>query len=297
MPLAPQPPSLTQIVVVSCGWSDDETSVQRVSQIIGPSDSGTGNVAAPLVARGNTNLAVGGATILNYYNDLTVWTGLDLLGGSATAKTMVRNIVTDPLPTGDGRIPPNSSPACNNPPAHYECSTQKSTLGHDVVSGDTNLSGQTAAGFFQYLFGKDPVAYRDSTASWIVDPAGTLANRNTTSIDSIRNMTDRTIWIEGNVNGTMPSGAQTVIGARNKPVLLIINGDLDLSSFNGEINGMVFVTGNVTGGGSPTIYGSMVVGGNASLTGNLKIVYDPGTLSSVPKIGKAAKLPGTWRDW
>ena len=110
-------------------------------------------------------------------------------------------------------------------------------------------------------------------------------------------MTERTIWIEGNVNGTM-SPSQAVIGAPgNKSVLLIINGDWDMSGFNGEINGLVYVNGNVTGNGSPTIYGSLVVAGSANLSGNIKIVYDPGTLSSIPKVGKAAKLPGTWRDW
>ncbi len=297
MALEPQPRSLQQILVVSCGWNDDGTSVQRVSQVIGPSDSNAGGVAAPLVAKGTANLLTGGATIMNYYNDLTVWTGLNLLGLSNTAKTMVRD-TANPLyefPVGDGRLrPQDNSPACNNPPPKYVCSTQGSTLGHDTVTGDTNLFNQPD--MFKFVFGKEAIPYRDTAATWIVDPAGTLPNRDTTDIDSIVGKTSQTIWIEGNVNGTLPSGPVT-IGAQNKPVILIINGNLDLSSFSGEINGMVFVTGNVTGNGSPTIYGSLVVAGNVDLSGNIKIVYDPGATGSPPPIGKAAKLPGTWRDW
>ena len=292
------PAALDQIVVVSCGWSDDNTSVQRVTQIVGPSESTGGNVQTPLIARGTANLLTGGATIMNYFNDLNVWSGLSMLGQSNTGKTFVRNIVTDPTASSANFRNVGNSPACNNAPTGYECSTQGSTMGHDTVTGDTNLSSKTATEFFQYLFGKDVTAYRDTTATYIVDPAGTLPNRDTTNVSTIVGKTNEVIWIEGTpgVPVSLPNGTP-VIGAQGKPVLLIINGDLDMSSFNGEINGMVYVHGNVSGGGSPTIYGAMVVGGDANVTGNLKIVFDPGTLTPTGGIGKAAKLPGTWRDW
>ena len=145
-----------------------------------------------------------------------------------------------------------------------------------------------------------------TSATWIVDPAGTVASRDSTSIDSIRGMTDQVIWIEGNVNGTLPSGASEIIGAPRmagppvvpaKPAIIIVNGNLDLSSFNGTINGLLYVHGNLTGGGSPRINGAIVVAGNATPTGNITVVYDPLAIDAAQKIGKAAKLPGTWRDW
>lgn len=298
------PPSLTEIVVLSCGWSDDDTSVQRVTQIIGPSESLGGNVTVPLVARGTADLLNGGATVMNYFNDLTVWTGQSLVGMSMTAKTMVRNIVTNPTASENDPFRVTVSPGCNL--AGYVCSSKGATMGHDTVTGDTNLSLLSQPDFFKYMFGKPVDVYRDTTATWIVDPAGTLTNRDSTSIDSIRGMTDQVIWIEGNVNGTLPSGASEVIGAPRmpgppvipaKPVIIIINGNLDLSSFNGTINGLVYVHGNVTGGGNPTIYGALVVAGNATPTGNINVIYDPILLGAAGKIGKAAKLPGTWRDW
>ena len=295
MPLAPQPPALTQIIVVSCGWSDDNTSVQRVSQIIGPSESQGGNVQTPLIARGTANLLVGGATVMNYFNDLTVWSGGSVLGQSMTGKTFVRNIVSNPIvgPNDPYRAVGNS-PACGNPPPGYECSTQGGTIGHDTVTGDTNLANKTSAEFFQYLFGKDLLAYRDTEATKI------LSGNNTNSLVGMKN---EVVWIEGNASfpsGTPVIGAPKVAGpppVEAAPVIIIVNGDLDLSSFNGEINGMLYVHGNVTGNGSPTIYGAMIVGGNANASGNLKIVYDPIGLTQTPLIGKAAKVPGTWRDW
>ena len=61
--------------------------------------------------------------------------------------------------------------------------------------------------------------------------------------------------------------------------------------------GMVFVTGNMTGNGSPTIFGSVVRAGGANASGNPKVIYDPLVLGAAAGMGKAAKLPGTWRDW
>lgn len=295
MPLAPQPPALTQIIVVSCGWSDDNTSVQRVSQVIGPSESTGGTVQTPLIARGTANLLTGGATIMNYFNDLTIWSGGSVLGQSMTGKTFVRNIATNAIASeNDPYRATGNSPACLNPPAGYECSTQGGTIGHDTVTGDTNLANKTHAQFFQYLFGKELTAYRDTDATKI------LSGNNTSSMVGMKN---EVVWIEG--NASFPNGSPVIGAARipgnpgtpAAPVIIIVNGDLDLSGFNGEINGMIYVHGNVTGNGGPTIYGAMIVAGNANASGNLKIIFDPVGLTNTPNIGRAAKLPGTWRDW
>ena len=254
-----------------------------------------GDVSTPVVTRGSADLLTGGASILNYFNDLTVWSGGSLLGQSNTGKTFIRDIstnatasLTDPYRTV------GSSPACLNPPAGYQCATQGSTLGHDTVTGDTNLAALSPADYFQFFFGSTLSAYRDSTAGYVVDLSGTLTAPDSTSISSINAMNDRTIWVEG-VPGT-PVSLPGNIGTATKPVVLIINGDLDLGS-NIEINGIVYVQGNITGNGSPTIYGSLIGAGNASMTGNPKVVFDPTVLGKAPTLGKAGKVQGSWRDW
>ncbi|KJK26168.1 hypothetical protein UB46_01215 [Burkholderiaceae bacterium 16] len=285
------PMDLSRVAILSCGWSDDDSSVQRIAQLGGFTPSVGGTISTPLTSRGTANLLTGGATILNYFNDLTVWSGGDLLGQSNTGKTFIRNEVTNPTASlNDPYRTVGNSPSCNNPPTGYQCSTQGSTLGHDTVSADTRLSSLSQDGFFQYFFGQTPVAYRDSTATWVVDPAGALTTSNSTNLNSIVNMQDNTIWVQG--NASLPGD----IGTQDHPVVLIVNGDLDMGS-NSVINGLVYVTGNITGNGSPTIYGALVTAGSANATGNLKVVFDPKVLGKASNLGQAARLQGSWRDW
>lgn len=282
---------LTKVSAVACGWSDDDSAVQRIVQLLSATPATGGSISTPVITKGTTNLLTGGASVLNYFNDLTVWSGGSLLGQSNTGKTFIRDVATNPTAsTSDNYRNTGNSPACNNPPVGYECSTQGSTLGHDTVGGDTNLSSLSAAGFFQYFMGQTPTNYRDNVATWVVDLNSTLTGENATSISSITNMTNNVIWVEGSTS--LPGN----VGTQAKPVVLVINGDLDLGS-NIEINGLVFVTGNITGNGSPTVYGALVGAGSASANGNLKVIYDPSVLGAAANLGKAAKLQGSWRDW
>lgn len=285
------PTQLTKVAAVSCGWSDDNSSAQRVVQLLTATPSTAGAVTTPVVTRGTTNLLTGGASVLNYFNDLTVWSGGSMLGQSNTGKTFTRDIVARPTAsTSDNYRDIGNSPACNNPPAGYQCTTQGATLGHDTVTGDTNLSSMSSDAFFQFFLGQTPASYRENTATWVVDLNASLSSSNSTDIASIVNMTNNVIWVEG--NASLPGN----IGTQSKPVVLVVNGNLDLGS-NVEVNGLVFVTGNITGNGSPTVYGALIGGGSASATGNLKVVYDPAVLAGASNLGQAAKLPGSWRDW
>jgi hypothetical protein len=275
---------LTNVLTVSCGWSDDSSSVHRLVQGMRATKNTNGNGSSPLVTRGSANLLTGGASIFNFFNDLTVWSGGSLLGQSNTGKTFIRDTVAYPTAsTSDPYlVPSNSSPGCNNPPTGYQCSTQGSTLGHDTVSGDTNLSSKSVPEYFQSFFGQTPEAYKAETANVILD---------STTLSSIDGMRGTTIWVDGNAT----LSTQT-IGTPDRPVKLIIDGDLDMSA-NLVIYGLVYVKGNITSQGTPTIYGALLGAGNATVTGNLKVVYDPKAFGSGPGEGKAGKVPGSWRDW
>jgi len=299
---APADPALT--LAVSCGWSDDNSAVQRVTQLLQGSPSFGGNLATPLITRGTADLLVGGASVFNYFDDLTVWSGGSMLGQSMTGKTFIRDTVSYPdasatLDTDNDGTPDfrdtGTSPGCNNPPTGYTCSTQGSTLGHDTVGGDTNLSSLTSDQFFQLFFGTTPTTYRDATAGWVVDLNNSLTNENSTAISSIDNMSGQVIWLEGNAS-LSASDISGTIGSPTKPVILVVNGNLDLGG-NVDIYGIVYVSGDVTGNGSPNIYGSMIVSGSANITGNPKIVYDPSAIINTSDIGLAGKLQGSWKDW
>lgn len=298
---APPNAELRTPVIVSCGWSDDDKAVVRIIAKASGTPSLAGAITAPVVSRGVTNLLTGGASVLNYFNDLTIWSGGAVPIQSNTGKTFVRDISTDPSATSPDFRTTGNSPACNNPPAHYTCSTDGRSLGPDVIPIDTALSTLSPGDFFERFMGKQPEPYRDTVATYKVDlndtAVGSLAgsdlptaSTDSSSLGSITNLGNKVIWVEGNTSGLGDVGTQT------KPVVLVIDGNLTISS-NTVINGLVFVTGDVTGNGSPTIYGALIVAGANDLNGNPKIIFDPNVLSNARRLGKAAIVPGSWRDW
>lgn len=295
------PTLLTSVQAFSCGWSDDGTAVQKVTQIIQgtPGTPGGKTPPMPLTARGNADLLVGGASILNYFNDLSVWSGGNFFGQSMTGKSFVRDMVN--YPVVDNSVDYRStgqSPSCNNPPTGYVCSTQGSTTGHDVIQGDTNLSGLTVSDLFQANFGVSQSTYRDQVAAWKVDLNSALTGENSTNIGSIANKKDTSIWVQGSAE--IPSG--TVVGSSGHPVILIVDGNLELGA-SVEINGFVFVTGKFTGGSNGKVYGAVTAGGSAEANGTFQIIYDPFNGTSAPpcgatcQLGLATRVPGSWKDW
>lgn len=293
----PAATSLTRMQVWSCGWSDDQSSVQRVTQLVmgTPATAGGSSPPVPLITLGSANLLVGGASILNYENDLTTWSGQSFQGQSNTGKTFIRDTSVYPVPDPNFNVRNvGNSPACNNPPTGYVCSTQGSTTGHDVIEADQNLASMGVDGLFAASFGTNQTNYRDNVASWRVNLTNnTVPNTNSTNINSIYGKGDTAIWVEG--NGTIDG----VVGSANAPVVLIVNGNLSLGA-NAVINGILFVTGNLNSNGTPTVYGSATVGGTANTTGNLKVVYDSYKSkggSPYNSLGVPTKLNGSWKDW
>lgn len=280
-------------IVVSCGWSDDDQAIVRQVQKASGTPSLAGDITAPVVSRGATNMLTGGASIFNYFNDLTIWSGGNVPIQSATGKSFIRDVSTDSTATSSDYRNTGNSPSCNNPPAHYTCSSQGGTinsLGPDVIPQDSFLSSMSAAEFFANFMGRTPNTYRDTVATYRVDLDGTITGEDSNSVASLTGLTDEVIWVEGDVSGLGDVGTLT------HPVILVINGNLDLSA-NTNINGLVYVTGTVSGNGSPTIYGALISAGNVNTNGNLKVIFDPNVLGQLPHMGQPAYVPGTWRDW
>lgn len=284
--------NLRNPLIVSCGWSDDDSAVVRLVQGGSRAPTLPGKITAPVVTKGVTNLNTGGVSIFNYFNDLTIWAGRDAVTtGSNTCKTFIRNVQTDPVPspTRDFRATGNS-PGCNNVPAGYNSSTGGGVVGHDMVINDTNLDGLNRDQFFaKFMTPSDPDGFRDS-ATWKVDLNNGMTGEDSTSASSLAGKQDAVIWVEGNLSGNLGT-----IGSVDRPVIMVINGNWDLGA-NADIYGVVFVRGDVNGNGSPNIYGSLVAE-SATSTGNVKVIYDPGVLGNATQLGKAGKVQGSWRDW
>lgn len=268
--------------VVACGWSDDGLGRSMVSQNIGTVPPLSKTPTNPLTAKGAVNVT-GSATVTNYYNNLTVWSGGSLSSIGNAGKTFVRSPTIPPPATSTA---PPAPPASCSSSTDYVCATDKNTTGPDVIDGDPTLSNLSDADLFKNYFGVADIAtYQANIASRpgvAAADVGTLAGVKQEAFV---------------VNGDITSSMSFTIGSRDQPVVMIVNGNWS-GGGNTTIYGVVYVTGNIDLAGNKTVYGSMVIEGTVSGTGSLDIIYDPlVTDNAANHIGKPGTIPGTWRDW
>ena len=271
----------TSATIFACGWSDDNAALKCMVMLGGTADVINATPSNPLIARGGINVS-GSATVTNYFNNLTIWTGMDLSNIGNSGKTFVRD-PTIPKPASNAAIP--APPSNCTSTASYVCTTDKDKTGPDVIANDTSLSMMTSDEFFAGFFGTE----RDFYQSSLVTMPVAAADANDGTLDGV---TNEVIWVEGNVSFT---GNKT-IGTRDDPVILIINGDMS-SAGNVTVYGLVYIAGDFSGTGSLETYGSAVVEDSVGGTGSLDVIYDPWALQGVGGLGPTATFPGTWRDW
>ena len=266
-------------LIVSCGWSDDGIARRLIQQGIGTVSALGGTPSNPLTTKGALNVG-GSANVVNYYNNLTVWSGGSLTSVGNSGKTFVRNpTVAPPSPSTPPPGPPNSCSTSTD----YVCLTDKNNTGPDVIGNDPTLANLSDAQMFTNFFGQPDLAtYKTEVAKVVIDAGavGTLAGKLGDSI-----------VVTGNT--TLPN---STIGSRDQPVVLIIDGDLELQG-TPFVFGIVYVTGNVTGGGNVTVQGAMVIEGSVTPTGSLDVIYDPLVGVGAMNTGRPGLIPGSWRDW
>lgn len=285
-----------RVTAIACGWSDDNTAVRKMSQVFASAPSLPNSLETPLISRGAVNIGGGTVTVLNYDNDLTVWTGKAPTLGGGNPETYIRDkTATGTAPDLRGTNPPSTCGGVDK----YVCSSTGASVGHDVISGDTRLSTKSEDAFFEMFFNTTPNSYRDTVASYKIDLDGKLTNEQATNINALSTLTTKeAVWVSGNADlGGMTVGG--IGGAGNKePIIMIVDGDLQLSA-GLEFNGVIFVRGKVLPPkGSPKIFGSLISTGDAEVnTGNLMIVFDGTVVGGVRNAGKVSRVPGSWRDW
>jgi PilX N-terminal len=270
-------------LIVSCGWSDDLVGHSTLRQNVGTNSPLVNSPQNPLTAKGVMNVG-GSANVVNYYNNLTVWSGGALSSIGNAGKTFVRNpSVAPPSALTPPPDPPNSCSTTVN----YVCLTDKNSTGPDVIPSDPTLANITNDQLFLNFFGRTLAQVRDDVAA-----RNLLATDNLASLSKAQG---ETIIITGNT--TLPNVKdENAIGTRDRPVVLIIDGNLELQG-TPQVNGIVYVTGNVTGGGNLLVKGAMVVAGNIQPTGSVDIIFDPFATGNTVNSGRAGMTPGTWRDW
>lgn len=284
-PTAAVPPALadTTAWLVACGWSDDSSARKRIVSFVAKADPLPGPITNPLIAKGTVTFS-GNSTVVNYFNNLTVWSGNTLANTGNTGKTVIRRpsspagqLTADQVDAQVG----GGNQVCNVSQApDLICTTSTGVFGPDVIQSDSSLALLTEDQFFENFLGLPPLEYKSTMAEEVVPggDAGSITEGG------------KVYWVDG--DATISQN----IGSAAAPVVLVVDGNLTLSGTT-TIFGVVFVKGNLTTSGTPKIRGAVIASGVVNSAGTLNVIYDPDAIAGAKRSGKYASAQGAWRDF
>lgn len=276
------------MIITSQGFSDDGSATRTIVQGMKVIDALPNVPDNPLTTRGAVTIS-GSATVHNPEGHSTIWSGGDVDIGSNNSTA---TYIADPSDA--------SYPGCmDSPMTCAESKTSnKTTVGLDILEHDSNLANLSSEEMFQNFFGMSPAAYREVMVSMDLaagDDFSAAADLATNEI----------IWYEGDATiSGMTVGCETSVTGNNvcsladeAPSIVIINGNATLSG-TPHFYGIVFVMGDISLSGNTTIHGSLVVAGVTNNTsGSLDIYYNSRLLENTGSNGPLARSSGTWRDF
>ncbi|PAU87577.1 hypothetical protein CK507_08400 [Pseudomonas sp. WN033] len=271
---ASQPNSMVRISSQGC-WQEAGTSnatcntcsascptTGQVSQVVAFRGALAGAPSAPLTAKGNVDL---GGSAITVTNTDTSTNGLTVhAGGDIDLHNANNNLVTLP------GTPPEAS----------------------IAQGDNELSSISSDDYFSKFFGQDKDTYR-SNADMRLSCEGVC---NT----SVNGKQGQIIWVDVPPGSNFTLNSNTTVGSLTNPVVLIVNGPLELRG-SATIYGLVYsatLLWDNTGGGTSQIIGAAVAEGDFTANGTPNPTYDSSVLSRLStQIGSFYQVPGTWRDF
>jgi Tfp pilus assembly protein PilX len=249
------------IRITSIGVSDDSSATRTITQLVQFGAILFTLPQSPVVSKGAVSMN-GSNVIQNLQGSTTIASGSTVsLSGSSSTQAQGGVIST---------------------PGHLQS---------DIQQNSANLTSQTSSDFFASYFGASMTTVRNSAN---FQYSG-LSNYS----PSLNGKQGVTIWIEQPTSTARLSGS-AVIGSAAQPVLLIVNGNLDISG-SMVLYGLIVVLGTTTTdvSGSSVINGGLLATDNLSLSGSNTITYNNTVLSTVQQstTNYYAKVPGSWRDY
>lgn len=278
--------------IISQGFSDDSSATRTITQVIKVVNALPNVPDNPLTTRGTVDVN-GSATVHNLEGSSTIWSGGDVDIGSNNSTA---TYIADPSDAG--------YPGCMD--VSMSCAetqtSNKTTIGLDIIEHDSNLANLSPAQMFENFFGLSPTAYRAAMLGDGIDLDVAAGD----DFDTAANLAQNTIiWHEGDANiqnGTIGcsiavTGNNICPAASEAPSIVIINGNASMSG-SPHFYGLVFIMGDVSLSGNTTVHGAMVVAGVTNNTsGSLDIWYNSGLLISTQGNGPMASASGAWRDF
>jgi Tfp pilus assembly protein PilX len=169
-------------------------------------------------------------------------------------------------------------------------------IGSDISQNNATLTAMSVATLFSDYFGAQESTIKGQMAH-------VYSGSGSTNYSSVLNGTSgTTIWIDQPA-GTVNISGNTTIGTPSAPVLLIVNGGLNISG-NTNLYGFLFVVGQTSAttniSGTLNINGGMATGDSLNISGNTNINYNSSLLVDVQSSTAStyyAKVPGSWKDF
>lgn len=255
------------IKILSIGTSDDQQAIWTIEQLVSVVSTIFNLPSVPLLVKGNVELG-GGGNIDNPLGVNTIIAGgsVDISGSAVTA-------------TSDADIYSNAT-----------------VLDTDVSQNDPIWGKLSNDEFFKEFF-----SVPESTLKNLAD-YHLIGGGNYTSI--LNGVQGAIIWIEpkeGDTGLNISINAGTVIGSKEHPVIMVLNGDVRING-HADIYGLVFVIGGnnteVDLNGTANIHGAFVSTSNVTTRGTLNITYDDIALNNLRKtMSEPGKIAGSWIDY
>lgn len=250
---------LERILIYARGWSDDSTGIRHIVSVL---EKTPGVAEAPGYALTTHGTAAinGSGDVTNPEGTSTIWSGQTVTITNANFKTNILNTTGNIVETSN-----------------------RDSFGLDVFQNDGSLATLTGDQFFANFFGTTPADFEANYATEVFSPG---------DIGDYDGAEREILWSDGD---TSTSG-NTTFGTADNPVILIINGDLDVAG-NITVNGLLYVIGDMTGNGNTTVNGAVIVQGNTDITGSFDVVFNSSLLGNLGAVGRPVATPGSWKDW
>lgn len=155
----------------------------------------------------------------------------------------------------------------NNGSGSLVTSSDNHLLAGDIIQ---NYSAITVSNLFNYVF--------NASKATVQAAADVLINTTVTNFSTLNGLAGGTIWINGGIN--FNGSGTAIIGTPSSPVILIVNGDVNLTQqANLTVYGIFYVAGSITDNAGYLGYGQTIVEGSITFKGAGTINLDPTILA------------------
>jgi Tfp pilus assembly protein PilX len=307
------------VTLVSRGQLTDESTVATVKQAFAAFNVLGATPDAPLIASG-TAVGLGNAQIIPNPNaggftvPISVWSkGNATVDGASFATCNLGEWLANsgtPAPTPDDLLNGVcASCTCNNLCPGYgllsgnaqSCAAAKAKLeGEDILDVDSNFSDASPKLRDSKYFPSDMFAYMFGVPS---STAVTYLTKNAQSLLDCGTLTSASAGLYW-YNSTAACKPANDVGTLQNPVVLVSDGVVEMPA-NHQFFGVIYVRSTAGTGdllkasGTPQIYGSVILEGDANLAGSPTIVYNKAVLQNIrnsPSFLRYGPVPGSWSD-